>query len=453
MAPDQGGGLSGVKTVAAGGPGGLALTGDGSVWAWSDRSKPVQVSGLSDVKATAMGSNPSSALNTALRGDGSVWEWSGESAPLQVGDLAGVMAIAAGATARFAVKGDGTVWEWSGQSTPTQVSGLSGVVAVSAGVEWDWWDALPFLHRVALKGDGTVWEWPGPEGAAQVSGLAGIVAIACAGDTGVALKGDRTVWEWKFASSGRPSSPMQVSGLTGILSVAAGASQAWSWFSEAGAHGLALKEDGTVWAWGDNRFGQLGDGTTTHRASPVQVGGLREVAMVAAAAVYTEIGTLPVSLAVKRDGTAWAWGFNEFGRLDRSKPVQVIQPGSPDLAIAMSHGGDFTAGDQGAYSLKITNAGWTATTGTVTVTDTLPPGLTYLSAIGDGWTCSATDPTVTCTNPSSIDPEASSTITLTVNVSPTAYPGVTNLAAVTNPSDPNIANNTAGDPTVVSPGG
>jgi len=118
----------------------------------------------------------------------------------------------------------------------------------------------------------------------------------------------------------------------------------------------------------------------------------------------------------------------------------------------MSHNGDFAVGSQGVYTLTITNAGLAAMTGTTTVTDTLPPGLSYVSAVGTGWTCSAADETVTCTSPGPINAEASSTITLTVNAGPTAWPGVTNLATVSNASDRNISNNAIGDPTVVSPG-
>jgi len=92
-------------------------------------------------------------------------------------------------------------------------------------------------------------------------------------------------------------------------------------------HSLAVKSDGTAWAWGYNGYGQLGDGTTTQRTTPVQVKGpggsgyLTGVTAIAAGYYH--------SLAVKSDGTAWAWGYNTYGQLgdgtttSRSTPVQV----------------------------------------------------------------------------------------------------------------------------------
>ena len=79
---------------------------------------------------------------------------------------------------------------------------------------------------------------------------------------------------------------------------------------------------------GISRIVFLGDGTNDYRTGPVQVGGLSDVAAIGAAAVDSGFGTLPASFAVKRDGTVWAWGFQEFGRFDRSKPVQLIPPGA-----------------------------------------------------------------------------------------------------------------------------
>jgi alpha-tubulin suppressor-like RCC1 family protein len=86
-------------------------------------------------------------------------------------------------------------------------------------------------------------------------------------------------------------------------------------------HIAALKNDGTVWAWGLNNYGELGDGTTTDRYTPVQVSSLAGITGISAGVKYT--------VALKNDGTVWAWGLNNYGQLgdgttmDRYIPVQV----------------------------------------------------------------------------------------------------------------------------------
>jgi len=80
-----------------------------------------------------------------------------------------------------------------------------------------------------------------------------------------------------------------VSGLTGVTALAAG-----------GFHSLAMRGDGTVWAWGSNVYGQLGDGTTPQRTTPVQVPGVMGVTVLAAGEFY--------SLALRGDGTVLTWG-------------------------------------------------------------------------------------------------------------------------------------------------
>ncbi len=92
------------------------------------------------------------------------------------------------------------------------------------------------------------------------------------------------------------SVPVQVSGLTGVLTIAAGS-----------FHSMALKSDGTVWAWGNNGNGKLGDGTLTNRTTPVQVSGLTSAVAIAAGGSH--------SVALKADGSGWAWGRNTFGQL------------------------------------------------------------------------------------------------------------------------------------------
>jgi len=144
----------------------------------------------------------------------------------------------------------------------------------------------------------------------------------------LALKSDGTVWAWgNYSPKYEHSStlPVQVQDLSNILTIAVG-----------GSHSLALKSDGTVWAWGYNRYGKLGDGTTTERSTPVQVFNLNDV--VAIAAGYDH------SLAVKSDGTVWAWGLNTSSQLgdnttiERNTPVQVHNLNDvTSIAAGLSH--------------------------------------------------------------------------------------------------------------------
>ncbi len=119
--------------------------------------------------------------------------------------------------------------------------------------------------------------------------------------------------------------PVQVVGLTNVAAIAAG-----------GLHSLALKSDGTVWAWGYNYDGELGDGTTTTASSPSNVNGLTNIASIAAGEYY--------SIALKSDGTVWGWGNNSSGQLgdgtttSRYTPVQVIDlTGVTTIAAGEKH--------------------------------------------------------------------------------------------------------------------
>lgn len=384
-----------MPSIASGDYHSIALKSDGTVLAWgygvygqlgndstADSSIPVRVV---DASATGMLTGVSRIAgggfhSLALKRDGTVWAWgygangqlgNNSSAnfpfPVQVvgaggsGVLTGVTAIAGGDLHSLALKADGTVWAWgsgvNGQlgnnssvnsSVPVQVKGaggigvLTGVVAIAGGG----------FHSLALKSDGTVWAWGydedgelGNNSIASSSSvpvqvvrsdgtgmLTGVVAIAGGGYHSLALR-SRTVlaWGWGFFGqlgnngTAAVSAPVQVVGAGGtgrLTSVAAIAGGTY--------HSLALKGDGTVWAWGRNFSGQLGNNDNIGASVPVQVvgaggtGSLTDVAAIAGGSDH--------SLALKDDGTVWAWGGNLNGQLgnnstaDSSVPVQVLGP-------------------------------------------------------------------------------------------------------------------------------
>src|SRR5437879_37494 len=148
-----------------------------------------------------------------------------------------------------------------------------------------------------------------------------------AGDTHtVALKSDGTLWAWGLNAYGQVgdgttsrerASPVAVGADSNWAAVAAGKGE------NGRAHTVALKTDGTLWAWGHNGFGELGDGTPLSRSSPVQIGSTTNWMVVSTGSNYT--------VALKSDGTLWTWGFNAFGAVlgdgtignSRFAPAQV----------------------------------------------------------------------------------------------------------------------------------
>jgi hypothetical protein len=139
-------------------------------------------------------------------------------------------------------------------------------------------------------------------------------AQSVSGGTGHTLlvKPDGSTWAWGTNSNGelgdntttRRDVPNAVSGLSsGVIAVAAGLS-----------HSLALKDNGTVWAWGYNGNGQLGLNDTTRRLVPVQISTLSNVIAIAAGSNH--------SLALKSDGTVWGWGANSFGQVGDNTTTQ-----------------------------------------------------------------------------------------------------------------------------------
>lgn len=335
-----------------------------SLWTWGDnspngqlgdntttsKSSPVQtIAAGIDWKSVASGND----YMVAIKRDRSLWVWglntNGQlgtnnttirSSPVQTiaGGSVWVQA-SAGQAHTASVKTDGTLWLWglngSGQlgdntstskSSPVQtVTGGSNWAQVSCGGEF----------TAAVKTDSTLWLWGlndfgalGDNSVTKKSSPVQTVAggsnwrrVACGTNYTAAIKTDGTLWLWGRNASGQLGDNTSTDKSSPVQTVTGGSN--WSQVACGANHTAAIKTDGTLWMWGNNGNGQLGTNNTTWQSSPVQtVAGGSNWAYVACGAFYTA--------AIKTDGTLWLWGGNDSGQLgdnttvDKSSPVQTV---------------------------------------------------------------------------------------------------------------------------------
>jgi alpha-tubulin suppressor-like RCC1 family protein len=289
-------------SISAGRSHSLALKPDGTLLSWGSNARgelgngtavsqnptPSAVVGASNIVAIATGHY----YSLALKSDGTMLSWGDD----QFGEL-----------------GDGTVGPLN-NPTPSAISGLSNIVAIAAGNS----------HSLALKSDGTMlsWGWnsSGQLGNSTISpnnptpsiviGASNIVAIAAGSYNSLALKSDGTLLSWGANSSGQLGdgtasgirlnnpTPSAVVGASNIVAISAGT-----------FHSLALKSDGTLLSWGDDDYGQLGDGTVgpVYNSTPSAVIGANNTVGIVAGSLH--------SLALKSDGTMLSWGLDDAGQL------------------------------------------------------------------------------------------------------------------------------------------
>lgn len=168
-----------------------------------------------------------------------------------------------------------------------------------------------------------------------------------------------------------------------------------------------------------------------------------------------DVDTFDVSAWLSPGQTSATTQFSTGGDLVLLLAQVVSATSEPvvDLGIMKTHAGSFAVGANGVYTLRVSNAvGQQREDNVVTVTDTLPAGLSFVSGTGTGWTCAAVGQDVSCTHPPALDPgQALPDITLTVAVGLAALPTVTNTAQVISAShEINVANNSASDVTAIT---
>ncbi len=294
----------------------VAIKTNGALWGWGrnlegqlgdnsaiNRSSPVQtVSSGTTWKLVSSGFDHSVAIKT----DGTLWGWGGnfngqlgdnsktnKSSPVQtISGGTNWKLVSGGRQCTVAIKMDGTLWCW-GRNTEGQLGDntvvfkSSPVQTIAGGSNWKS-IGCGYYHNSAIKTDGTLWCW-------------GSSSYGQLGDNSIISK----------------SSPVQT--------VTGGSN--WKSSSCGDNHTAAIKTDGTLWMWGRNTHGQHGVNSVANKSSPVQtISGGTNWKSVSCGYLHTN--------AIKTDGTLWTWGYNNTGQLgdnttiNKSSPVQTISSGT-----------------------------------------------------------------------------------------------------------------------------
>ncbi|MDZ4757318.1 MAG: T9SS type A sorting domain-containing protein [Bacteroidota bacterium] len=325
-------------SISAGGTFTLGLKSDGTLWAWGcnnggtlgdstsiNRDRPVQIGKANNWTSISA----STICGFALKSNGSLWAWGRGAAlgdsninnisyPIQIGVDKDYVSVASTETHSHALKSDGTLWGWGqndayqlGDSSnarkliPTKIGTANNWVSISVGGN----SYQGMGHGHGLKADGTLWGW---------------------GSNGYGELGDSTTGGRKY--------PIQI-----------GTNNDWISIVGTDAHTICLKASGTLWAWGRNNGGQLGDSTTKDRTSPLQVGKESYWLSIATSAAFASS-----SHGLKTDGTLWSWGANDDGQLGdgsttaRLKPVHI---GTDKNWVSVKGGSNHTMGLKSSRSL------------------------------------------------------------------------------------------------------
>jgi alpha-tubulin suppressor-like RCC1 family protein len=302
----------------------------------------------------------------AIRSDGTLWAWGNNTVgqlgngtwddsgqPVRVGTNTNWRVVSAGSFHTVALRDDGTLWAWGANSYGQLGIGVSSNTnrPVQIGTDARWLTASAgHGHTLAVRDDGTLWAWGWNDDGAlgtstvisrtnapvpvETDGAWKTVSAAMNGVHSLAVRKDGTLWAWGWNSSGRlgtgnsiaTNRPTQVGTEANWQAVAAG-----------GDHSAALRDDGSLWTWGSNSGGQLGNGTfgvETNQPVWVETNSTWRTVVAGAANVA----------GIRTDGTLWTWGANGRGQLGlgaapaANRPMQVgTNANWQALAFGYSH--------------------------------------------------------------------------------------------------------------------
>ena len=362
-----------------------------ALWLWGSNANAelgdnTIVNSSSPIQTISAGTNwrqvsSGSSHTVGIKSDGTLWLW-GSGATGKLGDntvlnksspiqtiSAGTnwSQVSAGDRNTAGIKTDGTLWLWGqggfGQIGNGATSRSSPVQTISGGTNWKQVSlSSNDDYTSAIKTDGTLWLWgaasngqlgdnfiqnPTANSPIQtVSGGNNWKQVSINGAS-AAIKTDGTLWLWGNGANGRLGNNAVIARSSPVQTVSAGTN--WKQVSIGQAQAAAIKTDGTLWLWGCNANGELGNNEVIARSSPVQTvsGGTnwKQISM----------GKGGLTAAIKTDGTLWVWGSGSSGNLgtndviNRSSPVQTVSGGTNWKQVSTGEGSIIAIREEGDW--------------------------------------------------------------------------------------------------------
>ena len=266
------------------------------------------------------------------------------------------------------IKSNGTLWGYGGNSFgQLGTGGLNGsATPVQIGIDNDWENIVSGESTsFAVKVDGSFWAW-GKNNHAQFgngknkSKILPINSSASWKDVSnsngsfndhvSAIKTDGTLWSWGLNGNGQLGDGTQFT--TQYLPVQAGSDTNWSSISNGYQFSISIKSDGTLWGWGRNLRGQLGLGYTSFNVlSPLQIGLDSNWQAVVTGSNF--------SLGLKKDSTLWSWGHNSDGQLGNGQSGNSLTLNTPTQIGTDSNWVFVAAGNNNSVAIKADSTLWT----------------------------------------------------------------------------------------------
>ncbi len=356
--------LPGWSVVDAGNLHTLAIRTDGSLYAWGDnqsgqlglgkniteRNTPARIGSDNDWVTVTAGNDYSLGIRT----DGSLWSWgdnfSGQlglgdhtyrTTPVRVGSFTDWVMVSAGYDHSLGIRANGWLYAWGnnyhgalglGDSIdrvkPERIGSADNWIAVSAGI----------YASLAIQADGTLWAWGSndsgqlglgdntdrniPSRVGSANDWVKVSASSWFHSLGIRASGQNTLWAWGNNTFGQLGLGDNGYNTDRNTPAPLNASH-WNIITTGNNDSFAIN-NGALFAWGLDDYGRLGLGETTDRNTPTQVGTWSDWRAIAAGTNHT--------LGIRSDGTLWAWGWNPKGQLgvgdkmDRSIPTQIFLP-------------------------------------------------------------------------------------------------------------------------------